>query len=196
MKQPIRFFSIGLLIASLIALIVFSLTDTSTPKTTTNELSTDEMINALEVEGYHVLTSSEYIKLSVGKDSNKDDVPKDKDKDKNKDDEKDKDKDKDGTKDDAQDKDKDKNKNDDEPTPDNDDASQDNETTSYTLKVEPNMLGPDVSKLLLDNNIIDDAEAFNRFLEVEGYAPYIQLGDHKVTSDMDYKQIADTIANK
>jgi len=56
------------------------------------------------------------------------------------------------------------------------------------------MLGPTVSKLLLDHQIIDDAEKFNRYLEVEGYAPYIQIGEHELTSDMSYYEIAEKIA--
>src|SRR5690625_4915493 len=89
MKQPIRFFSIGLLIASVIMLIVYIIDDPSTIQSNENDLNTDEMIQALEVEGFHVLSSSEYIKLSVGDDdtdqdnSSTDKNGKDKDKDNN-----------------------------------------------------------------------------------------------------------------
>jgi|SRR5690625_1334763 len=196
MKQPIRFFSIGLLIASVIILIVYIIDDPATIQSDENDLSTDEMIQALEVEGFHVLSSSEYIKLSVGDDdaeqddtsNDKDDKDKDKgknNKDSNKKDDKDKDQSDSTNKDADEDDDSDAN---------NDDSDEE-DTITYTLTISENMLGPDVSELLYDNKIIDDAEKFNRYLEVEGYAPYIQLGDHEVSSDMSFEEIAKIIAN-
>lgn len=200
MKQPIRFFSIGLLIASVIMLIVYIIDDPSTIQSDENDLNTDEMIQALEVEGFHVLSSSEYIKLSVGDDdteqddSSTDKNGKDKDKDKNnKDSSKKDDKDKDQSDDDSDRTDKGAD-NDDDSDANNDDSDEE-DTVTYTLTVSENMLGPDVSELLYDNKIIDDAEKFNRYLEVEGYAPYIQLGDHKVSSDMSFEELAEKIAN-
>ena len=67
---------------------------------------------------------------------------------------------------------------------------------TYTLDVKPSMLGPEISELLEANKIIKDAEKFNRYLELEGYAPYIQLGKQKLTSDMSNFEIAEKIAKK
>lgn len=201
MKQPIRFFSIGLLIASVIMIIVYIIDDPSTIQSDENDLNTDDMIQALEVEGFHVLSSSDYIKLSVGDDdTDQDDTSTDKDdKDKgknknNKDSDKKDDKDKDQSDDDEPDNaDKDADEEDDSDT--NKDDSDEEDTLTYTLTVAENMLGPEVSELLYDNKIIDDSEEFNRYLEVEGYAPYIQLGDHDVSSDMSFEELAEEIAN-
>lgn len=202
MKQPIRFFSIGLLIASVILFVVHLLDDPSTTKSSTDGLNTDEMIEQLEVEGFHVLSSSEYIKLTVDND-NQDDDKEDEVKDKDNKKEKDEKKEKENS--------KDKDKQDDKKDQTNDNASEDNdnvekdtstnndndeETITYTLSIEPNMLGPKISQLLQDNKIIDDAEEFNRYLELEGYAPYIQLGDYEVSNDMDFSELAKIIANQ
>lgn len=178
MKQPIRYFSIGLLTASLIILIVVSLFDKQDDHA--NEGSVDEMIATLTDEGYHVLSSSEYISLSVATDS-QDSNETDEGEVENK---------------------EEKNSNEEPDEVDTKDADategeEDEEVEEihkYTLTVEPNMLGPTVSQLLQDNNIIDDADEFNRYLETEGYAPYLQLGDHELTSDMSNYEIAEVIA--
>src|SRR5699024_12789086 len=79
MKQPIRYFSIGLLTASLIILIVISFFEKGDQQQ--SEGSVDEMIATLTDEGYHVLSSSEYISLSVtGETEDREDSDKDEDK--------------------------------------------------------------------------------------------------------------------
>ncbi|TRM12714.1 endolytic transglycosylase MltG [Lentibacillus cibarius] len=65
MKQPIRFFALGLLTAGIICLVAFYLFDANQEKP---ELSTKEMVKKVESEGYHVLTESEYISVSVQSD--------------------------------------------------------------------------------------------------------------------------------
>lgn len=180
MKQPIRYFSIGLLTASFISLIVFVFFHQ--PRSQEN-LSIDDMISEIENEGYHVLTESDYITFSVNKDNN----GKTNDDDQSKENSTQSKKEKDEKK--KNEKDKEKEKKEEEK-----DSKEKEEIYTYTLVVEPNMLGPTISNLLHDHNIIDDAEEFNRYLEVEGYAPYIQIGEHKLSSDMTYYEIAETIA--
>src|SRR5699024_872677 len=63
MKQPIRYFAIGLFTAAAILLLAFYKFDTS--KANLDNLSTDEMIEAIKTDGYHVVTEAEYITLSV-----------------------------------------------------------------------------------------------------------------------------------
>lgn len=178
MKQPIRYFSIGLLIASLIILIVVSYFDKSDDLA--NKGSVDEMIAALKDEGYHVLSSSEYITLTVASEAQDEDEAENETKE-----------------DDSQEQEN--TENDSEVTEDNEVEEEQEEENAeavqkYTLTIEPNMLGPTISQLLADNNIIEDADEFNRYLEVEGYAPYLQLGEHDVSSDMSHYEIAQAIA--
>lgn len=182
MKQPIRYFSIGLLTASLIILLVVSLFDKQDGHV--SEGSVDEMIATLKDEGYHVLSSSEYISLSVNTEPNEN-----------------LDADEDNAEDPKKDEDEDEVVDETEETeePEDTDAEVEEEEEveevhKYTLTIEPNMLGPTISELLEDNKIIADAEEFNRYLETEGYAPYLQLGDHKLSSDMSHYEIAEVIA--
>lgn len=63
MKQPIRYFAIGLLTASVILLLAFYFFDQSKPKA--EDLSIDEIKEAIKVDGYRVVTEAEYISLSV-----------------------------------------------------------------------------------------------------------------------------------
>jgi len=180
MKQPIRYFSIGLLTASLIILIIVSFFDKSDNHA--SEGSVDEMIATIKDEGYHVLSSSEYISLTVAE------VP-----------EEDNDVDADETENNATEDSNEAQTENDPEVEDSDDTEVEDteesvEANEYTLTIEPNMLGPTISQLLEDNNIIDDADEFNRYLESEGYAPYLQLGDHDVSSDMTLYEIAEVIA--
>ena len=175
MKQPIRYFSIGLLTASLIILIIVYFFDK--PDNHANEGSVDEMIATIKDEGYHVLSSSEYISLTVAEVPEEDnDVDVDADVTKNNETE------------------EDSNEAQTENDPKVEDTEEPEEAHEYTLTIEPNMLGPTISQLLEDNNVIDDADEFNRYLETEGYAPYLQLGDHDVSSDMTLYEIAEVIA--
>lgn len=184
MKQPIRYFAIGLLTATLISLFTFLFF--YDPSSDATELSIDELITEIENEGYYVLTESEYISYAVQKDQLNEN-------DENEEEE-------DGAEDNDNDVDENNEEENDPSDEDNDtednedNAEETEEVITYTLVVEPNMLGPTVSELLAENNIIDDANAFNRYLEEEGYAPYIQIGEHELTSDMSFYEIAETIA--
>src|SRR5690625_1923873 len=183
MKQPIRYFSIGLLTASLIILIVISFFEKGDDQQ--SEESVDEMIATLTDEGYHVLSSSEYISLSVtGETEDSEDT--DEDEAENSPKETDNEK-----------EDVDKSENADDTNSEDEvveEEEEEEEVHKYTLTIEPNMLGPEVSELLKNNKIISDDEAFNRYLETEGYAPYLQLGDHKLSSDISNYEIAEVIA--
>lgn len=194
MKQPIRFFSMGLLTASLIILIVIYFFDDSVEHT--SEGSVDEMIENLKDEGYHILSSSEYITLTVANktlDDEGNSEEQDTDNDQNQEENTEDIGDEEDNSDNANDE-QDQNENSDDAN--NEQADEDNaeDVYEYTLVIEPNMLGPTISELLVDHNIIDDAEEFNRYLEIEGYAPYLQLGEHDLSSDMSSYEIAEAIA--
>lgn len=183
MKQPIRYFSIGLLTASLIILIVVNFFDK--PDNHVNEGSVDEMIATLKDKGYHVLSSSEYISLSVPAEPEEDQEEHDVDADE--------------TENNTTEEDSNEAQIEDEPEVEDADDTEVEETENvheYTLTIEPNMLGPTISQLLNANNIIDDTDKFNRYLETEGYAPYLQLGEYELSSDMSHYEIAEKIAKK
>lgn len=195
MKQPIRFFTFGLLTATVILLIIYLFIES--PKDD-NLLSTEEMIKEIEQDGYHVLTKSEYITYSVVKDQIEEvdeDDPEEESDNNNEDNGKDDKKNKDKKDKDKKDKDKDK-KDKDKGTNENEGSEKPEKEYTYTLSIEENMLGPNISDLLFENNIIDDATKFNKFLEDEGYSRYIQLGDFELSSDMSYEEIAEVIARK
>src|SRR5690625_1377573 len=63
MKQSIRYFAVGLLTSSVILFFAFSFMDESAIKV--EDGSSEELIEAVEADGYHVLSSSEYISLST-----------------------------------------------------------------------------------------------------------------------------------
>ncbi|GAA0443294.1 hypothetical protein GCM10008983_20610 [Lentibacillus halophilus] len=67
MKQPIRFFALGLLTAGIIMLAVFYF---SNDKPNNPARSTEALIQKIESNGYHVMTESEYISASVRSDEN------------------------------------------------------------------------------------------------------------------------------
>lgn len=162
MKQPIRSFSIGLLTSSIILLIVLVFFDQ--PNTKSNELSVDEMISAIETDGYHVLSEPEYIALSVN-------VADSKDSDKKQDEP-------------SESMDKEKK---------SDDTSEEQEKITYTLKVKADMMPPSVIDLLVENNIIDDATKFNQYLEEHELSTLIQIGEHQLTNEMSISEVAEEI---
>ncbi|WP_205599198.1 hypothetical protein [Oceanobacillus halotolerans] len=183
MKQPIRAFAIGLFTAGFIILIVFFFTNQSdTPSA--EELATEEMIDAIENEGYRVITETEYITMSVNKENNS--HPKEEDKnesDKNKDEEEDK------TNDDTSDQ------KEDEESEEEDEESEVSSERTYTLEIESGMPSSEIGTILEENNIIDDGNEFTQYLEEEEYTLLVQIGEHEVSSDMSFYEIAETITN-
>ncbi len=176
MKHLLRSFAAGLFSAGVIMLAAYYFSEESR-----EELTADEMIPIVEEEGYHVLTSDEYISLAV--------QPKDKEenteeKAETKQEEK---------KEKAENKEKEEQKEEEKNNEKKEDKQP--ETSSYTLQIKPGMLTPEITELLEENKIIDDAAKFNRYLEEHEYSPKIQIGNFKLTSDMDYYQIAETITD-
>jgi|SRR5699024_4798601 len=210
MKQPIRAFSIGLFTSGIIFLIIYmvfgGLNNTKT------EPSAEDMITSLEDEGYHVLTDSDYVSLSVQEDQeteNADNQENDEDtgsedveeNDTNADESAEDETDEDNE---AADEDSDNGENEDneatEDATDNDenedeDDGEGQESTTYSLTINEGMASSEISSVLEDNNIIDDAEKFNRFLETEGYELKVQIGTYEVSNNMDYEEIAHIITN-
>lgn len=176
MKHLLRSFAAGLFSAGVIMLAAYYFSEESR-----EELTADEMIPIVEEEGYHVLTSDEYISLAVqpkDKEENTEEKAETKQEDK---------------KEKAENKEKEERKEEEKNNEKKEDKQP--ETSSYTLQIKPGMLTPEITELLEENKIIDDAAKFNRYLEEHEYSPKIQIGNFKLTSDMDYYQIAETITD-
>jgi|SRR5699024_1083944 len=184
MKIPIRYFSIGLLTASIIILIFFFINDE--PMQDTDALSVEELADAIESKGYRVISEDDFISYSLYLDEENakklEEEEKQKKKEKeNNNKEKDVDKDEDNKKEDADEADKDKEKEEDK-----------EETKTVTISVEQGFVSQDIAKALKADNIIDNEAEFVKYMEDNEYSPYIQIGKFQVTSDMDLKQLAET----
>lgn len=190
MKQPIRYFSIGLIVASLALFVVYKFIDK--PQENVDSVEIETLISTINDHGYHVMEESEYIRLSVLQDSmdDEDEDNNKKDDDKKKDTDKEKE-DKDTDKKEEKDKDKeDENKDKDD---DKEKDEKEESTVKYSIKIDPDMLPTDVSNLLEEKNIIKDASKFNTFLEDNDYSQLIQIGTFDVSSDMSQEEVAKVI---
>src|SRR5699024_10952819 len=193
MKQPMRYFSIGLLTASVILLLSFYFFENST--TGTDDLPVEEMIEAIKAEGYHVVSEKEYIALSVNDEDDNKENEKKEDKEKNEKDKKKKEEyekktykvnNKKNNKEKDKKEHKDKNKEDKK-------KEEESDKKTYTINIKSGMLPSEISEILDENDIIKDADKFDQYLEKEEYSPYIQLGKHKLNSEMSTKEVAEAL---
>lgn len=192
MKQTIRSFALGLLVAGVIILATFYFTGDT--RQAAQKLSTDEMIASIENEGYHVLSESEYISVSVKPDNsgnnegtsneNKQDKSAKENKDNNQQNKEKANKEEENN----------SNSNNESKDSDKDNADKEN-TVTYTLTVESGMAPSVISNKLAENNIIDDADKFTQYMENHDYTTKVQLGEFKFTSDMSHYEIAEELTN-
>lgn len=201
MKLPVRYFAIGILTASLA--FVLSLYFFPSSSANLEDESFENIVAFLEDDGFRVITEDEYISLSVnssnGQEVSDESVP---DEDNIENEENDLDTDDNDSdsgsenEDEVEDGSKENNDNNEEDENNKDKEEKNKQkVVKYTLHVEPNMLAPTVSKLLMKNDIIDDEDAFTKYLEEEGYSKYIQLGKHNLTSDMSFYELAEEITS-
>ncbi|QED48640.1 MltG/YceG/YrrL family protein [Cytobacillus dafuensis] len=66
-------------------------------------------------------------------------------------------------------------------------------TTSFTIEIVSGMVSHDISSILEEKKLIDDADRFETYLEEYGYSKKIQLGTFEVKKGMSYKEIANII---
>lgn len=183
MKQPIRAFSIGLFTASAILLVIFLFFQgDNTAEDRTYPL--DELTEKVEEKGYRVVSEEDYITLSLVNDEQKTANAKDNDskvaaqEEKNKTEAKKEDKDNNADKPKEDKKEKDSNK---------------EAPKTYTLKIEEHMMPSEASKLLEKNKIIKNASDLDKYLEDNNISTRIQIGEHKLTSDMTIAEVANVI---
>lgn len=190
MKQPIRFFSIGLL-SSAIIMLGFNFFDNSSKESIEN-VPVDELITKVEEDGYRVITDDEFISYSFfveqekQEQASKEDDNKQKDKAEDKDE---KEKDKDKEKQEKADKDKKDTK-----KAEKEEAEDDKEKVikaKFTTK--SGVVSQDIADILVEKKIIKDSKKFAKYLEDNDYSPYIQLGTFEVNSDMSFKELAETV---
>ncbi|GAB3051069.1 hypothetical protein [Virgibacillus ainsalahensis] len=178
MKQPVRSFAIGLFTAGMVMLIGIYFFETR--ENNADQLSIDEMIPAIETEGYRVLTESEYISLSVngGNDSEASNAME-------------------KTEDTEEEPDENEDSEDETVKENNseDEQAEEDSVTTYMLDIVPGMDSSDISSILDENEIIDDTESFIQYLNEHDYSMYIQIGEFELSDDMSFYEIAEKITN-
>jgi len=185
MRIPVRYFSIGLLTASIVLLIMYVVTDDSSQAI--DNLSVEELSSALEEQGYRTISQDDFISYSVYLDEQKEkEDAKEDDKAPAKKTDKNNDKDSDKKTDDKKDKnDTDKREEKEE--------TEENSTKKATISVEQGFVSQDIAKVLKEQGIIEDENKFVKYMEDNGYSSYIQIGKFTVNSDMNNKQLAETL---
>lgn len=165
MKRTLQAFSLGLLVTGLIMVTTSLFTSDSSASQNVNDMEIDEMIDIMKEQGYRVVSESEYISLSLS-DSEKEDKS---------DDEKAETDDPEDTK-----------------SKETEDDKQENKVITYKLHIKDGMPSSEIGNLLEENDVVDDGDEFNKFLEDEDYSTKVQPGKFKVDSDMSFKEIAKT----
>lgn len=196
MKYTVRSFSIGLLTTALIMLAVYYFLGDAA-KNQAN-LETDEMISHIEQEGYRVLTEKEYISYSVAnanqneteseEQTSKEEAPEEetasaKDTDKKSDKKKEKKNTEEKEKAEKAEKEKDKKE------------KADNKPKSVTINIASGMASSQISSLLQENKLIDNAKEFTAYLEDNEYSLRVQLGKHTLKQGMSFYEIAEALTN-
>ncbi|UOR12306.1 hypothetical protein [Halobacillus amylolyticus] len=74
-------------------------------------------------------------------------------------------------------------------------SQSDKEPENITLEIESGMSSTDISELLSDRGLIEDAQSFDQYMREEGYSRYIQIGEFEVSEEMSREQIADVITS-
>lgn len=196
MKQPIRFFAIGLFTAAILMFGYFSLFDQSTA---VENAPVEDLISQIEDEGYRVITEEEFITFSlldldeadvkdkrVEQEKEKEDKKKDskKESDASKEEKKD-------SKDTSSDKKKDE-KDEKKSSDDKKEKSKKKKSETITITTDQGVVTEDIADMLYKEKVIDDKQKFLDYMEDNDYSPYIQIGTFKVKKDMSFKELAKT----
>ncbi|CDO01886.1 hypothetical protein BN988_00338 [Oceanobacillus picturae] len=190
MKQSVRSFAIGLFTAGILLLGGIFFFSTGGEKV--EDLAAEDLIDLVEQKGYYVLNKEEYIAASVGdesktasaestsKEENSEQESSNKEEDASKDQE-----------DEATEKAKEENS--DENDSEKAEKEEEKEKTSYTLKIQEGMASSDISSVLENNDIIDDAGEFNEYLIDNDYHLKVQIGEYELTTGMSHYEVAEAI---
>ncbi|MFD1018759.1 hypothetical protein [Thalassobacillus hwangdonensis] len=171
MKHTIRAFALGLLTVSAILGISYLTQDTTDTSAETTPPTNQEMIDHLSSEGYEVSSTTapeEHSSMDKQpeKESGSENIPENQE----------------NTSDESQ----------------NEEESSENQDNSegYQLTVETGMSSMDISRELNEAGLLEDVDSFDDYMQAKDYSRFIQIGTFKVTEDMSYREIADTITSK
>ncbi|WP_235973492.1 endolytic transglycosylase MltG [Peribacillus faecalis] len=67
------------------------------------------------------------------------------------------------------------------------------ESETYQFQIPTGMGSDDISRLLFENNIIEDADQFEIYLKDHDLAKKIQIGTYQLHKGMTFEEISDTI---
>lgn len=183
MKHTVRSFSVGLLAAGLIMLVVYLFLDQSTKAE--QDYNKDEVIAHMEQEGYRIITEEEYISMSVTKahqdklEASKEDSSEEEESSIEEED----------TSNEVEEDDSS------EEQQEETDEVEENTPTIKTITIEPGMATSQISSMLADQNLIDDAQEFNSYLQEHEYSLHVRMGDHELREGMSFYEIAEAMTN-
>ncbi len=187
MNLVLRYFSLGLFIASLIIFVFFYYFNE--PEINANDFTTEELIELIEDKDYRVITEKEYISYTVNEDAEKKEKEK-KAKEKEAKEKKEKEKEaKEKKKKEKEAKEKKANE-----KKEKEEKKKKDDVQNYTLTIKNGMSSQDVSKLLYEKKIIKDANKFSAYLQKNDYSQKLKPGKFKLKSDMSEKEIAKAIS--
>lgn len=172
-------------------LIMYTITDDSSQAV--DQLSVEELSDALEEKGYRTISQDDFISYSVYLDEQKKAAQEEGNESKEVKDSKKKKKEKSDDDDKSQSKSKDKKDKDDQKKKKKDKKDKKDKKKSATIKVEQGYVSQDIGEALKNENIIDDVDKFVKYMEDNGYSENIQIGSFKVNSDMSLKKLAETL---
>lgn len=205
MKHTVRAFSVGLLTAGLILLGVFFFTDGA--NNAQADISTEEMIGKIQEDGYRVITEEEYISFSVSSANSKDQEESEEAEETEETEETEEN----AEKEPAEDETEPEAEADDEEV--NDEAEEDAEEeesteteaeeeeeeeqtpSTVTITIEPGMVSSQISQMLEEHGIIEDAGAFTDYILEHDYSLRIQMGEHELETGMSHYEIAESLSN-
>ncbi|GAQ19798.1 YceG-like family protein [Oceanobacillus picturae] len=190
MKQSVRSFAIGLFTAGILLLGGIFFFGTGGEKV--EDLAAEDLIDLVEQKGYYVLNKEEYIAASVG-DESKTASAETNSKEENS--EQESSNKEEGASKDQEDEttEKAKEENSDENDSEKAEKKEEKEKTSYTLKIKEGMASSDISSVLENNDIIDDAGEFNEYLIDNDYHLKVQIGEYELTTGMSHYEVAEAI---
>ncbi|WP_101844294.1 endolytic transglycosylase MltG [Halobacillus sp. Marseille-P3879] len=166
MKQAIRFFSLGIIVATITIGTAYwlGLNESSESSTTMAE---KDMIQEIEKSNYYVLTEEELQEqinnaLAAKKDS--------------------------------EDKESSKETENKEPAEEEtDEQSNEDEPVPYTLVIEEGVSSTEISQILEQEGIIDNADSFETYMADRNLTQYIQIGEFELNQSMNRDEVADAI---
>ncbi|GGF07901.1 hypothetical protein GCM10010954_02990 [Halobacillus andaensis] len=167
MKQSIRFFSLGILVSTVIMGMAYWLGPNEQAESTVT-MDEEDMISEIEASHYNVLTEEqlqEKINEAIHSQTKA-----------------------------ASTEESTNETDDDEQTQEEDESlEEENETNTYTLVIEEGISSTDISQTLEQQGIIENAESFDIYLSDRKLTQYIQIGEFELNENMNRDEVADTI---